>query len=296
MLLAAGAFALTATAAARELRVCPAASAAAPCDYAGDDAIQQAVEAARSGDSIRIRAGTYTPRRVRDVAFQQLRIRGYVVIEGRDLALLGEPGAILDGSAGVPASALVVRGGRVTLRNLTVRGFRAADPEDDVYDGHGLFMIDAQATISDVVFERLAKMAVTLRGHGSARIDGLRIVDGHVGIWLEEQAQLRLRDAVIRNNESAGLCAYGESTARIEHALFQDNRDDGVYGEGQATIELTRSALVGNAPYGLRAAGHARIHASQVMLADNATAPTAEEAAGRVRLGAGALALGLRLR
>lgn len=249
------------------------------------------MDTAADGDSIRIRAGRYTPRQFRDVAFQGLRIRGYVVIDGRDLTLDGDPGAVLDGSGGVPASALVVRGGRVTLRGLTVRGFRAADPEDDVYDGHGLFIIDARATLGDLAFEHLAKMALTVRGTGDVDVSGLRIVDGHVGIWLEERARLRLRAAVIRNNDSAGLCAYGNSSARIERTLLQDNRDDGAYGAGQASIDVTNSAIIGNSPYGLRASGQSRIRATHVMLAENATAATAAEDTAKVRLGAGALAI-----
>ena len=87
----------------------------------------------------------------------------------------------------------------MALRNLTTRNFRAGDPEDDLYEGHGIFVIDAAVALNDVTIEKYAKMGFTGRGSSSLTASGLRILDGHVAIWLEESAHLRLCNALVRN-------------------------------------------------------------------------------------------------
>ena len=151
----------------------------------------------------------------------------------------------------------------MTIRDLLLRNFQAGDPEDDIYDGHGLFFIDTRATVKDVTIQGVRKMALT--GRGSAEVDasGLRILDGHVGIWLEETARLTLRDALVRGNDSAGICAYGKSSAKITASTFERNRDDGVYAEGDATIEIRDSQVTDNEPLNVHAVGNARIAVDQ---------------------------------
>lgn len=243
--------------------VCPADNHDATCAFSGNNGIQQAVDAAGSGDTILIRAGIYSPEAFRDVPFEKLLIRGYVVADGKNIEIAGEPGAILDGGTGKPASAIVTRGGQVTIRDLVVRNFQAGDPEDDTYDGHGLFFIDTHATVKNVTIQGVRKMALTGRGSTEVDASGLSILDGHVGIWLEETARLSLRDALVRGNESAGICAYGKSSATIAGSTFEKNHDDGVYAEGDATIEVRNSKVTDNEPRDVHAVGNARILVDQ---------------------------------
>jgi hypothetical protein len=264
--------------------VCADGTADRACQFHGMAGLQQAVDRARDGDTIRLRAGRYVPAGVRDVPYGQLTIRGAVLLDGRELTLAGDGDVVFDGSEGTPSSAIVVRGGRVGLEGLTIKGYRAADPEDDTYDGHGLFFIDAEADVDRITIVGVAKMAVTARGTSSVRARRLQILDGHVGIWLEETARLELDEATVRNNDSAGICAYGNASARIRRSTFEANRDDGVYTEGAATIDVEDSIIARNAPYGLRATGSSRITSSRDRFADNATAPTATEGSGRVVL------------
>lgn len=254
------------------------------CEFSSLAGLQAAVDASSDGDRIRLRRGVYRPERSRDIPYEKLTIRGAVVIDGKRLEIIGDPGAVLDGSQGVPASAIVVRGGKVTLRHLAITGFRAADSEDDTYDGHGLFFIDAEAKIGDVRIERIAKMALTARGASRLAAQRLEILDGHVGIWLEETSHLELEAATIRGNESAGICAYGHSSARIAHSTFEANRDDGVYTEDSATIEVADSTITRNTPYGIRATGESRIAARRIHFEANEKANTATEGRGQVVL------------
>ena len=186
--------------------------------------------------TISIRPGTYAPDGFRDIPYKELTIRGYVVVENKDLSLVGEAGTVLDGTNGQPASAVVVNGGQLTVKNLTLRNFRAASPQDNIYDGHGLFFIDAGATVSNVTIESIDKMALTERGNSTVDAANIRILDGQVGIWLEESSHLRLRNSVIRDNQSAGICAYSNSSANIYNSVFDGTQDDGIYSEGEAAI------------------------------------------------------------
>lgn len=275
---------------------CPRAAAGDGCEFVGDDAIQQAVDAAADHDTVLVRAGTYAPARFRDLQFKELTLRGHVVVDGRTLEIAGEPGATLEEGGSQPASGIVIRGGQVVVRGLALRALRAADREDTIYDGHGLLLVDAVARIEDVTIEGVAKMALTLRGTSSAEVRRIRILDGHVGIWLEETSRLTLVDAVVRNNDSAGLCAYGQAATSIDRSLFDGNRDDGVYAEGDASIDVDHSVVVANGPYGVRAAGSSRVRVRRSVLSGNAKGETATEGGGQVTLGAGVVDYGPRAR
>ena len=256
------------------------------CGYVGNLGVQAAVDAARDGDVVLVKAGVYAPEGHRDVRYKQYVIRGFVVIERKRLTLRGEPGAIFDGGALQAASALVVNGGDVDISGLTFRNFRAGQTEDDLYDGHGLFLIDAVARVRDVTIERYRKMGLTARGASDVSASNIRIQDGHVAIWLEESAQLRLCNAVVRNNDSAGLAAYVHSTAHVYNSVFDGNQDDGLYAENDAYIHAVNVLLLRNKPYGVRVLNDARAFVSYSVLAENAERVNAPTKA-QIRFGEG---------
>jgi hypothetical protein len=276
---------LSFAAAAKTLIVCAGAEPRAECDYVGARAIQTAVDRASDGDTVLLRAGTYSPEAFTDVTYKKYVIRGYIAIRGKRISLVGEPGTVLDGSNGPPVSAIVVEGGEVSLRGFTVRNFRAGDPEDDLYEGHGVFVIDAAATLNDVTIEKYAKMALTGRGKSRLQATQVRIQNGHVAIWLEESAHLELRDCVVRNNDSAGIAAYGRSTAKVYDSVFERNQDDGFYGEDDASIVATDSQLLHNSPYAVRVVGNARVSVDRSVLFGNAAKASQPEGRQSIRWG-----------
>jgi hypothetical protein len=142
---------------------------------------------------------------------------------------------------------------------MTLTGFKFDVEEDEIYEGHGIFVIDSRVRIRDVTIEKYQKMGLTGRGDTILDVDGLRILDGHVAIWLHETAYLRLSNAVIRGNDSSGIAAYDNSTAHIANSVFDRNIDDGLYGEHEATIYATNSIFLNNKPYVARATGNSRI-------------------------------------
>jgi parallel beta-helix repeat protein len=262
--------ALCGVATARTLTVCPAEPRQKGCDFRGDLAIQAAVERAASGDEIRIRAGRYAPEGYRDVRFEEITVRAYVLVEDKDLALVGEPGAILDGSTKLPTTAIAVHRANVRISGLEITGFRYAVQEDDTYEGHGIFVIDGVARIEGVTIRNFQKMGLTGRGRSVLEASKLQILDGHVGIWLRESSYLRLTDSTIRGNDSAGISAYVDSTAHISGCVFERNQDDGVYASHHATLYVAGSRIVDNKPFGANAEGQSHIWLRDTVLSGNA--------------------------
>ena len=267
--------------------VCPAADSG--CDFSGKTGIQAAVDAAANGDVVQLKTGVYRPEKFRDVPYKQYVIRGFVAVERKRIELIGEPGAVLDGAGGPPVSALVVRDADIAIRNLTVRNFRAGEKEDDLYEGHGIFIIDSRADLRNVSIERYEKMALTGRGSTLLNATDLRIVDGHVAIWLEETAHLRLCNAVIRNNDSAGVAAYVNASVTIYNSVFDGNQDDGLYAAGDASILATNSLLLRNTPFAVRVADNAQATVMHSVLFGNAERISAPKDTQNVKLGTGVL-------
>jgi Right handed beta helix region len=269
--------------------VCADRSPAGACAFIGIAGIQQAIDRAEDGDTVFVRAGTYVPGALRDVPYKKYTIPGAVVIQKKSLTLEGEEGTVIDGSLGPPATGIVVDGGRVTVENLTVRSLRVLSSEDDIYDGHGLFLIDADVRLRGLNLDHIEKMSLTLRGSSRVVAERLLIEDGHVGIWLEESAKLRLNDSVVRRNQSAGLCAYGDASAQIYNSVFEENHDDGVYAEGHARLDVTNSLVMRNIPFGIRGTQSSRVWVAHTVLYANQHPISEGRGENRVTRGPGVL-------
>ena len=201
------------------------------------------------------------------------------MVDGKDLSIVGEPGTVLDGSTKLAAAAIVVRNAAVTLRQLEITGFRYEVEEDDFYEGHGIFVIDGRARIEDVTIRNFRKMGLTGRGDTLLDVSRLKVLDGHVGIWLQETAHLRLRDSIVRGNDSAAIAAYESSVAHVSGSVFEGNLDDGLYTEQQAAIYATDCRILRNKPYGAHATDDSRIWIEGGVVYGN-DKPTGAEKAG----------------
>ena len=264
--------------------VCPEGAMEADCRHRGGPGIQAAVDAAASGDTVRLRQGSYVAAAWREVPYMEVRVRGFVVIDGKDLRLEGEPGAVLDGSTGIPTTAIVVRNASVAVRGLTLSGFRYDVQEDDYYEGHGLFVIDARVVAEDLVITKFQKMGLVGRGASILDARRLQIVDGHVGIWLHETAYLALADSDVSRNDSSAIAAYDDSVVHAADSRFEANLDDGLFAEHRATIYARHSQVRGNKPYGARAVGDSTIWLDDCVLEGNAKDTTGRRGRARVRI------------
>ena len=269
----------------RTLVVCPLETRSPECQFHGDGGIPDAIDRAMDGDTILLKAGHYAPIRTRDVAYKDITVRAYLAVTRKRLSIVGESGAVLDGRTRLPSTAIVLDHADVTLSNLEITGFRYAVEEDNIYDGHGVFAVNSTAHIDHVKMTRLAKMGLTGRGDSLLDVSNLQILDGHMGIWLAETAQLRLRNSIIRNNDSCGLGAYDNSSANVSSSVFDGNRDDGLYSEQQAVIFATNSLILNNRPVGAHAVDNSRISLGHSGLFGNAAGVGSKDK-GEVRLGA----------
>lgn len=239
------------------------------CDYLGFDGLQSAVDAAPPGAVISMQSGSYAPGSYRDVPFQDLAVRGALVIDGKDLTLRASPGVVLQGRKEFPVSAIVVRDSDVTISGLTISDFFYGEPEDDIYDGHGIFTIDSQVSLQGVRISGIEKMAVTGREAGHVSASELIIENSHLGIWLEETAHIQMKNSRIVGSESAGVAAYGDATATVVDSVIDGNQDDGLYTENRAQIVTMRSDILNNSPFGARAADESTIVICESNMAGN---------------------------
>jgi len=240
ILMAAAGGCLAAGAEARTLEVCPRA-----CAYSD---IQTAVDAAADGDRVHLGTGVYKPMAWRDIAYGKLTIRGFVMLDNRRLTIEGE-GAVLDAADGVAASALVIRGGQVTLSGLTIRNFHAVDTKDDIYDGHGIFQIGGRTHLHNLTIEGVTKMALVVREDGVADATGLTIAHNGVGIWTDERARLNLRKSMVDGNTYSGLAVYADTRTDLGEVVFNNHTDDAIFIDGQARVQVMRSTFRGNKPF-----------------------------------------------
>ncbi len=267
--------------------VCPAGATAKDCAFKGNQAIQAAVDRAADGDTVLIRAGTYAVEKPRDVKFEDYVIRAYVVVDGKTLHLAGELGAVIDGKNGPASTAMLIKGSDVTLRNLSFRNLHVASDEDDIYDGHGVFIMNSTAAVSGVALDHFEKMGLSARGTSNVTATDLRIVDGHVGIWVRETAQLRLCNSVIRGNHGVGVGGAAHASIRVYNSVLQANELDGVYLKEDASALVTNSIITGNKPRGVSTKNNAQAWVSHSVLFANEKGATSSADAGVVKLGTG---------
>lgn len=262
--------------------VCAQAERTAACQFAGPSAIQKAIDAAASGDTIVVKAGRYGATEFRDIPYKEIKVRGFVVVDAKDLSIKGEAGVVLDGATGPATSAIVIRNARVVLQDLELANFRYQVEEDDTYDGHGVFVIDGTLRADNVVIRNFKKMGLTGRGDSLLDVSNLKLLDGHVAVWLHETAYLRLRHALVKNNDGSGIAAYDHSAAHVIDSVFDTNQDDGLYTEHQATLFVEDSLVLNNRPIGLNALNDSRIYVSGGALHGNASDTKTKDAAAVV--------------
>lgn len=249
---------------------CPANATAKSCTFTGDGAIQAAIDKAADGDTVLVRAGVYTPRAYRDLPYKEIIVRAFAAIDGKRLTIQGEEGAILDGSTGLPTTAIGLRNADVTIKGLVITGFRFDVEEDDIYEGHGIFAVDSRVGLRNVSISRYQKMGLTGRGDTILDVRNLQVLDGHVATWLYEGAYLRLDRGVFRGNDSSAVAVYDDSVAHLTRIAVDRSTDDGLYAEDKATIYVSDSLILRSGPIALNATGGSRIIGRNLALYANA--------------------------
>lgn len=252
------------------LVVCPTGAKHKECSFFGGSGIQQAVDQATDGATVLVKAGVYSPERYRDTPYKKFTVRGFITIRHKNLRLIGEQGTVLDGASGPEVSGIVIDGGKVAVRSLTLRNFRAVKPLDELFDGSGIHVIDATAELSDLTIERYAKMAINSRGSALITANRLRMQDGFMAILMAESAHLRLCNSIIRNHAAAGVASYANSTLGIYNSVVDSSGDDGLYALENAEIFATNSLILRNKPYAVNVKDDARVWVGHSVVFGNA--------------------------
>lgn len=275
------------------LTVCPEGNTADVCDFIGDTAIQQAVDAVVDGGAVYVKAGSYKAASYKDAPFQEpypdyirdVQVRGMVMVDGKKVSIIGEDGVQLTGNPDFTTSAIVVHDGGLRLENIAIQGFSVSEPEDTIYDGHGIFVIDSKVAIKSVTINDLTKMAIVVRGKSEVAVENAHISGSHMGLWLEEEGQFSLRDAVISGNHT-GLGMYGNTQSHIKNTIIKDNSDDGVYALGNAQVILDGVTVEGNSPRGLNVKEKATLTFESGALYGNAVDMNVEDGGAAVSVAA----------
>ncbi|GGZ97721.1 hypothetical protein GCM10008090_02550 [Arenicella chitinivorans] len=252
------------------LTACVDASQFAHCDFSGGDAIQQAVDAAESGAVLRIKPGIYQPKTYRDTPLNELQIRAYTLIEDKQLTIIGEGEVVIDGSLSA-ANGFVTKNSQVSFKNLNLQNFKWGIQEDDIYDGHGIFIINGESKIADVSIQKVQKMALSVHGNAKVDVTNLTITDSHLGVWTNDDSNVSISNSEISGSESAGLAAYQRSQVVIWQSVFQANQDDGLFASDDARVSVTQSVVLNNKPYGLNADENGAIEIDKSYVSGNDT-------------------------
>ncbi|MBN2798434.1 MAG: hypothetical protein JXX28_04740 [Deltaproteobacteria bacterium] len=213
------------------------------CTYTS---VQGAVDAAGSGDTVRIAAGSWT---------------GAVAIQGKSLTVQGAGQGLttLTGSGrvfGVDSSSLMVEGltvlavsGRaVEIRNSAVQLSDVEVAGGSGGDGAGMRLVSSDVIAAGMLFHD--NSAGTGEGGG---------VGGHIAV--ERGSALLLQSSVLRDGEAllGGAIAVSEAVLEVDGCTFTDNRAVGsagwfgADGEGgaiyadNASLNLTESGFSDNA-------------------------------------------------
>ncbi|MBV1900250.1 MAG: right-handed parallel beta-helix repeat-containing protein [Kordiimonadaceae bacterium] len=256
--------------ASRQITVCVTAADFDNCTYGGPAGLQEAIDAASSGDVLYVRKGVYMPTQTRHVTYKQLIVPSFAAITGKNIDVVGEEGAVFDGGDKIKSTAFTIKNARVSFKNITLQNFKYDAPEDDTYDGHGLFIIDSDVDVRGVTFLGIQKMSLIGRGDSNIQAENLTFKNNHMGIWLEESAHLRLVNSSVMGSESAGIATYAHASAKIYNSVFDTNLDDGIFSSGNSTIYVSNTVIVRNKPYGVRAVGTSEITVAYSAYHENA--------------------------
>jgi hypothetical protein len=244
VLIATAGLALARSAAAADVFVCE-----GHCRFA---TIQSGIDAAHSGDTVHVAAGTY---------FEN------VVIRNKGLTLLGddEVSTVIDGQFRAPVITLGAIGDNPT-KTVTIRGFTITHGSGD--EGGGIFVLGAVLDLqfSTVIANKASQngggIALEIPGAPVSKISHSVIAKNSAagfggGIRVGAEVVAQITDSTIARN-SAGLrggALHGEgaSNTTITGTTLSDNSSQqdggGIYvegGEPKASLSLSTSAVVEN--------------------------------------------------
>jgi len=208
-----------------------------PDDHA---VIQDAIDAAISGQTVCVSPGTYY---------------GLTDLDGKDVHLLGTAGAastILDGAG---STVLHIQSGETALAEI--EGFTITGGTT------GIYIYEASPTLTDLVVEGISNAGISVSGASAApSASGVEITGNTHGIVLSNFGSLTLTDSVLEGNDgtgaAGGISLYTDTDLVAERVQILDNagaNGGGLYIHDGATASLLDCTIEGNSTTGNYGAG-----------------------------------------
>ncbi|HRP37445.1 MAG TPA: right-handed parallel beta-helix repeat-containing protein, partial [Candidatus Dojkabacteria bacterium] len=196
------------------------------CQYVGGDNIQRAVDAAKSGDTILLKAGTYkrtgyTPYNYTPYGESiEKKFKAFIFIPEtsiRTLTLKGEGSVVLDGTNSTHTlSGIVVHGGVINIEGLKIIGMKT--DEDSCFEsntntcglGYGISIsMNAKATIRNNSFSNNIGAAIrTYQNSKTTIFNNIITSNPNDGIYLSENSNALITNNIISSNVVSGITIY----------------------------------------------------------------------------------------
>lgn len=246
--------------------VCP-----SGCDFAK---IQLAIDAAPTGSTIEVSAGTYQENvAIRDKTDMTLRGagRGLVSLDGSAGVGDRKPAILIERSQNVTIEGFTITDSfigigvfssstatidqttisRNTNTGLWVTSQARATIQDDTIRDNGFRGIDvsdtAAATIRQTTIAGSKEVAVVVRDNASAQLEQATISSNQdTGLWILGTAQVTIQNTTISNNSLPGVDAIDNSSVTIQESTISNSKKTGIIGRGSAKVTLDNNQITGN--------------------------------------------------
>ena len=214
--------------------------------------IQPAIDAAQSGDTVSVRAGTYV---------EQITLKDGIVLQGagwettkityggvsatliaRNVASGRVDGFTIECTASESDSTIVVSSSEVTISNCAITGSN---------DGIAV-ATTSSPTIENNIIRDNSQFGIWVYGSATGTVRGNEIHgNGSTGIIIGGDASILVEGNVVRNNAKAGVVVYGRATGTIRNNEIYENGFGGVHIGGETNPLVEGNIIRSNTQSGI---------------------------------------------
>lgn len=213
------------------------------CDFAGPQGIQQAIDAAASGDTVFVKAGDYD---INSISGTMINISKNITFHGE-----GSRATILNGSQGTTTTSVISLFG--TANQININNFKIiGNATNNSGDAGILLQESAQATITNVEIQNVRTMGIGLYDSTKATITFTDIHNTHdSGIFLSDSSQATITNNNLYANID-GLKIEGNGTlmanaqATIKFNSIYDNSNNGFVARSTANLVFMNNLVYNN--------------------------------------------------
>jgi parallel beta-helix repeat protein len=206
--------------------------------------ISEAVAAARRGDHIRIKPGTYQ--------------ESFVIYKALEIVGEGTPGAVIIESAETHVIRFSTDTG--SIRNLTLRQLGSSD-------GHCIDIGQGQLTIEDYDISSQSGACVAIHGGANPTLRANHIHDGEKGgVFVFDKGSGLIENNEIYNNRYGGVWIKTGASPHVRNNFIYNGRQAGVWVTEHGAGLIEDNDIYGNVNAGveIRAGGRPTVHGNHI--------------------------------